>query len=264
MELGSDFMLSGNFATCKSVPFKKRRHVETPLEACLNQHKIQVLQAENELLLQENRKLKVILDDRSMCCHYLSKHACDISSFDACFDLDSPQSQPVDLRVQSKIGIDLLPHDKSESISYNIFTKPKYIYAVSSSSPFLSQITDLDGFQSSSTTSSLIKFDETTGSVVQLGVSREQLIKLPCPICTDRVSGFHYGIPCCNSCNLFFKRSVQNKKVYICLETKSCMIDKPESRNHCQFCRLQKCFASGMNQDAVGMRKEKIRALKSN
>ena len=77
MELGSDFTLSGNFATCKSLPFKKRRYIETPLEAHPNQHKLQVLQAENELLLQENRKLKVILDDRSMCCHSLSKHACD-------------------------------------------------------------------------------------------------------------------------------------------------------------------------------------------
>lgn len=36
----------------------------------------------------------------------------------------------------------------------------------------------------------------------------------PCPICGDKVSGYHYGLLTCESCKGFFKRTVQNKKVY--------------------------------------------------
>lgn len=35
----------------------------------------------------------------------------------------------------------------------------------------------------------------------------------PCPVCGDKVSGYHYGLLTCESCKGFFKRTVQNKKV---------------------------------------------------
>ena len=37
-----------------------------------------------------------------------------------------------------------------------------------------------------------------------------------CPICGDEISGFHYGTFSCESCKGFFKRTVQNKKVFAC------------------------------------------------
>lgn len=42
---------------------------------------------------------------------------------------------------------------------------------------------------------------------------KQQLEHEPCPICGDKVSGYHYGLLTCESCKGFFKRTVQNKKV---------------------------------------------------
>jgi hypothetical protein len=39
-----------------------------------------------------------------------------------------------------------------------------------------------------------------------------------CPVCGDKVSGFHYGLLTCESCKGFFKRTVQNKKLYSCVD----------------------------------------------
>ncbi|GAA55561.1 nuclear hormone receptor family member nhr-25, partial [Clonorchis sinensis] len=66
-----------------------------------------------------------------------------------------------------------------------------------------------------------------------------------CPICGDRVSGYHYGLPTCESCKGFFKRTVQNKKEYHCTEQGNCVIDRIH-RKRCAHCRFQKCLAVGM------------------
>ena len=66
-----------------------------------------------------------------------------------------------------------------------------------------------------------------------------------CPVCGDKVSGYHYGLLTCESCKGFFKRTVQNKKVYTCVADKSCQIDKTQ-RKRCPFCRFQKCLSVGM------------------
>lgn len=66
-----------------------------------------------------------------------------------------------------------------------------------------------------------------------------------CPVCGDKVSGYHYGLLTCESCKGFFKRTVQNKKVYTCVAERSCHIDKTQ-RKRCPFCRFQKCLDVGM------------------
>lgn len=67
-----------------------------------------------------------------------------------------------------------------------------------------------------------------------------------CAICEDRATGHHYGVPSCEGCKGFFKRSVQNKKTYTCRNlTKDCPMDK-RHRNRCQYCRFQKCLKVGM------------------
>ncbi|XP_055087574.1 nuclear receptor subfamily 5 group A member 2-like isoform X1 [Periophthalmus magnuspinnatus] len=71
-----------------------------------------------------------------------------------------------------------------------------------------------------------------------------------CPVCGDRVSGYHYGLLTCESCKGFFKRTVQNNKRYVCGETERCRIDKAQ-RKRCPFCRFQKCLKVGMRLDAV-------------
>ncbi|XP_059415340.1 nuclear receptor subfamily 5 group A member 2-like [Carassius carassius] len=71
-----------------------------------------------------------------------------------------------------------------------------------------------------------------------------------CPVCGDRVSGYHYGLLTCESCKGFFKRSVQNNKRYTCADAQCCPMD-PAQRKRCPYCRFQKCLAVGMKKEAV-------------
>lgn len=71
-----------------------------------------------------------------------------------------------------------------------------------------------------------------------------------CPICGDKVSGYHYGLLTCESCKGFFKRSVQNNKHYTCAEQQSCPMNLSQ-RKRCPSCRFQKCLAVGMKKEAV-------------
>ncbi|XP_059477884.1 nuclear hormone receptor FTZ-F1 isoform X2 [Neocloeon triangulifer] len=78
----------------------------------------------------------------------------------------------------------------------------------------------------------------------------KDIIEELCPVCGDKVSGYHYGLLTCESCKGFFKRTVQNKKVYTCVADRSCHIDKTQ-RKRCPFCRFQKCLEVGMKLEAV-------------
>ncbi|XP_023816921.1 nuclear receptor subfamily 5 group A member 2-like [Oryzias latipes] len=71
-----------------------------------------------------------------------------------------------------------------------------------------------------------------------------------CPVCGDKVSGYHYGLLTCESCKGFFKRTVQNNKIYACVDKQQCRIDKAQ-RKRCPFCRFQKCLHVGMRIEAV-------------
>ncbi|KAM6967561.1 retinoic acid receptor beta-like, partial [Aplochiton taeniatus] len=72
----------------------------------------------------------------------------------------------------------------------------------------------------------------------------------PCFVCQDKSSGYHYGVSACEGCKGFFRRSVQKNMVYTCHRDKNCIINKI-TRNRCQYCRLQKCFAAGMSKESV-------------
>ncbi|XP_051964200.1 steroidogenic factor 1-like [Xyrauchen texanus] len=71
-----------------------------------------------------------------------------------------------------------------------------------------------------------------------------------CPVCGDKVSGYHYGLLTCESCKGFFKRTVQNNKRYTCTLNQDCGIDKTQ-RKRCPYCRFQKCISVGMRLEAV-------------
>lgn len=72
-----------------------------------------------------------------------------------------------------------------------------------------------------------------------------------CPICGDDISGFHYGTFSCESCKGFFKRTVQNKKVFSChLGDGECNITS-FNRKRCPACRFAKCLKAGMRVDAI-------------
>lgn len=71
-----------------------------------------------------------------------------------------------------------------------------------------------------------------------------------CVVCGDRASGRHYGAVSCEGCKGFFKRSIRKQLGYQCRGSKNCEVTK-HHRNRCQYCRLQKCLASGMRSDSV-------------
>lgn len=81
-------------------------------------------------------------------------------------------------------------------------------------------------------------------SLAEMPDTKEGIEEL-CPVCGDKVSGYHYGLLTCESCKGFFKRTVQNKKVYTCVADRSCQIDKTQ-RKRCPYCRFQKCLEVGM------------------
>ncbi|XP_055379263.1 nuclear hormone receptor FTZ-F1 beta-like [Condylostylus longicornis] len=82
------------------------------------------------------------------------------------------------------------------------------------------------------------------------GISRQQLINSPCPICGDKISGFHYGIFSCESCKGFFKRTVQNRKNYVCVRGGPCPVTI-STRKKCPACRFDKCLNKGMKLEAI-------------
>ncbi|XP_028255745.1 peroxisome proliferator-activated receptor alpha-like isoform X2 [Parambassis ranga] len=74
-------------------------------------------------------------------------------------------------------------------------------------------------------------------------------LNLECRVCSDRASGFHYGVHACEGCKGFFRRTVRLKLEYDKCE-RSCKIQK-KNRNKCQYCRFHKCLSVGMSHNAI-------------
>ncbi|KAH7977434.1 hypothetical protein HPB49_001493 [Dermacentor silvarum] len=89
-----------------------------------------------------------------------------------------------------------------------------------------------------------------TPSTSRGGADDEDDQPMVCMICEDKATGLHYGIITCEGCKGFFKRTVQNKRVYTCVADGNCEITKAQ-RNRCQYCRFQKCLRQGMVLAAV-------------
>ncbi|XP_038671674.1 retinoic acid receptor RXR-beta-B-like isoform X2 [Scyliorhinus canicula] len=90
------------------------------------------------------------------------------------------------------------------------------------------------------------------------GSSALSSLRRVCAICGDRSSGKHYGVYSCEGCKGFFKRTVRKDLTYTCRDCKECMIDKRQ-RNRCQYCRYQKCLATGMKREAVQEERQRSR-----
>ncbi|XP_070532312.1 uncharacterized protein [Ptychodera flava] len=81
---------------------------------------------------------------------------------------------------------------------------------------------------------------------------RTEAMQTPCPVCGDKISGYHYGIFSCESCKGFFKRTVQNRRHQRlkCMMNGDCDIMIP-NRKRCASCRFNKCLAKGMKLEAI-------------
>ncbi|KFD60454.1 hypothetical protein M514_07026 [Trichuris suis] len=78
--------------------------------------------------------------------------------------------------------------------------------------------------------------------------SSAQKAFVPCKVCGDKASGYHYGVTSCEGCKGFFRRSIQKQIEYRCLRDGKCMVYRL-NRNRCQYCRFKKCLAVGMSRD---------------
>ncbi|XP_015437546.1 PREDICTED: COUP transcription factor 2-like [Dufourea novaeangliae] len=71
-----------------------------------------------------------------------------------------------------------------------------------------------------------------------------------CKVCGDKASGKHYGVPSCDGCRGFFKRSIRRNLDYVCKENGRCIVDVSR-RNQCQACRFTKCLQVNMKRDGT-------------
>ncbi|XP_061460103.1 steroidogenic factor 1 [Rhineura floridana] len=99
-------------------------------------------------------------------------------------------------------------------------------------------------------TNSKRPFPSPAAAAAAMDYSYDEDLDELCPVCGDKVSGYHYGLLTCESCKGFFKRTVQNNKHYTCTESQNCKIDKTQ-RKRCPYCRFQKCLVVGMKLEAV-------------
>ncbi|KAM4615325.1 peroxisome proliferator-activated receptor alpha-like isoform 1-T1 [Polymixia lowei] len=74
-------------------------------------------------------------------------------------------------------------------------------------------------------------------------------LTLECKVCSDKASGFHYGVHACEGCKGFFRRTIRLKLEYDKCE-RNCRIQK-KNRNKCQYCRFHKCLSMGMSHNAI-------------
>ncbi|CAH0553535.1 unnamed protein product [Brassicogethes aeneus] len=95
----------------------------------------------------------------------------------------------------------------------------------------------------------MVGLNETV-ALEQHDPAEEEEQPMICMICEDKATGLHYGIITCEGCKGFFKRTVQNRRVYTCVADGNCEITKAQ-RNRCQYCRFKKCIEQGMVLQAV-------------
>ncbi|CAP39694.1 Protein CBR-NHR-101 [Caenorhabditis briggsae] len=78
-----------------------------------------------------------------------------------------------------------------------------------------------------------------------------------CLVCNDISSGYHYGVPSCNGCKTFFRRTIMQKHIFVCQHEKNCSVDR-SIRCACRYCRFEKCLKVGMDRSALQASRDRI------
>ncbi|KAE9412350.1 hypothetical protein Angca_008721, partial [Angiostrongylus cantonensis] len=87
-------------------------------------------------------------------------------------------------------------------------------------------------------------------------MSASQLEEL-CFVCQDISTGYHYGVPSCNGCKTFFRRTIMKNQNFVCQNAGTCPVDK-SIRCACRHCRFEKCVQVGMNRNAIQQNRDPI------
>ncbi|CAF1017307.1 unnamed protein product [Adineta steineri] len=70
-----------------------------------------------------------------------------------------------------------------------------------------------------------------------------------CLVCDDKNCRINYGVRCCDSCKIFFRRNIHiDLNINQCKFQGKCPITKI-NRHQCRYCRLKKCLFIGMNKN---------------
>ncbi|XP_078422906.1 retinoic acid receptor RXR-alpha-B-like isoform X1 [Cetorhinus maximus] len=126
------------------------------------------------------------------------------------------------------------------------------------SSPLINSTVNMSGLHAVSSSDDVHMSLGMNQALNYPGGSATSSLRRVCAICGDRSSGKHYGVYSCEGCKGFFKRTVRKDLTYTCRDSKDCIIDKRQ-RNRCQYCRYQKCLASGMKREAVQEERQRSR-----
>ncbi|EFP09397.1 CRE-NHR-10 protein [Caenorhabditis remanei] len=78
-----------------------------------------------------------------------------------------------------------------------------------------------------------------------------------CLVCQDISTGYHYGVPSCNGCKTFFRRTIMKNQSFQCQFQKKCPVDK-SVRCACRHCRFEKCLQVGMDRNAIQQNRDPI------
>ncbi|CAL2044721.1 unnamed protein product [Caenorhabditis brenneri] len=71
-----------------------------------------------------------------------------------------------------------------------------------------------------------------------------------CKICNSPAIGYHYEVPSCNGCKIFFRRAILNGRKLKCSKINKCLDSQvviEDTERVCRACRLKKCIEAGMN-----------------
>ncbi|CAF1603905.1 unnamed protein product [Rotaria magnacalcarata] len=93
----------------------------------------------------------------------------------------------------------------------------------------------------------LITSDDTVSSTTV--TRKRRVIQLECKVCGAAAYSSYVGVLTCAPCKMFFKRNAEIKqKPLKCDFGGNCEINI-FNRHNCSYCRLKKCFASGMQTE---------------
>ncbi|KAI1699847.1 zinc finger, c4 type (two domains) domain-containing protein [Ditylenchus destructor] len=87
------------------------------------------------------------------------------------------------------------------------------------------------------------------GQLKTKNYARDVEVPTKCLVCGYPTSFYHYGVPSCNGCKSFFRRSLLESRTYACKLDGMC--SRMGGTNRCRACRFDRCILVGMNPRAI-------------